>query len=90
MENTKLTEALNAFKKQYPNVTSSDIQAFIIGWQANEDAKTIPSEDVILDTIIDSVFIRGIELEYYRRNFTNEQSGLYDRLLKLFNIQKNK
>jgi hypothetical protein len=85
MENKKLNDAVVAFKKKYPMVTSADLQTFILGWQANDDAKIKPSEDEILDTIIDCVFIRGIELELYRRNFTNEQSGLYDALIKLFN-----
>lgn len=85
MENKKLNDAVTAFKKKYPMVTSADLQTFILGWQANEDTKSKPSEDEILDIIIDAVFIRGVELEYYRRNFTNEQSGLYDRLIELFN-----
>jgi len=85
MENKKLNDAVTAFKKKYPMVTSADLQTFILGWQANDEAKSKPSEDEILDTIIDSVLIRGVELEPYRRNFTNEQSGLYDRLIKLFN-----
>lgn len=29
----KLSTALKDFKKMYPNVTSVDIQTFIIGWQ---------------------------------------------------------
>jgi len=84
MENKRLNDAITAFKKKYPMITSADLQTFILGWQANDETKHKPSEDEVLDTIIDSVFIRGIELELYRRNFTNEQSGLYDRLIKLF------
>ena len=45
---------------------------------------TLPTEEQVLQTIFDCVFIRGIELEDYKRNFTNEQSGLYDALVKLF------
>ena len=45
---------------------------------------SLPTEEQVLQTIFDSVFIRGIELENYKRNFTNEQSGLYDALVKLF------
>ena len=45
---------------------------------------SLPSEEQVLKTIFDCVFIRGIELEDYKRNFTNEQSGLYDALVKLF------
>jgi hypothetical protein len=45
---------------------------------------SLPTEEQVLQTIFDCVFIRGIELEDYKRNFTNEQSGLYDALVKLF------
>jgi hypothetical protein len=45
---------------------------------------SLPTEEQVLKTIFDCVFIRGIELEDYKRNFTNEQSGLYDALVKLF------
>ena len=33
-QNENLTNALNEFKKQYPTVTSADLQTFILGWQA--------------------------------------------------------
>lgn len=45
---------------------------------------SLPTEEQVLKTIFDCVFIRGIELEDYERNFTNEQSGLYDALVELF------
>lgn len=45
---------------------------------------TTPTEEQVLKTIFDCVFIRGIDLELYERNFSNEQSGLYDSLVKLF------
>ncbi len=45
---------------------------------------SFPTEEQVLLTIFDCVFIRGIELEDYKRNFSNEQSGLYDALVKLF------
>lgn len=45
---------------------------------------SLPTEEQVLQTIFDCVFIRGIELEDYKLNFTNEQSGLYDTLVKLF------
>lgn len=44
----------------------------------------LPTEEQVLKVIFDCVFIRGIDLEDYKRNFTNEQSGLYDALVKLF------
>ena len=45
---------------------------------------SLPTEEQVLQTIFDCVFIRWIELEDYKRNFTNEQNGLYDALVKLF------
>jgi hypothetical protein len=49
-----------------------------------KDGLDFPSEEEVLRTIFDCVFIRGIDLEDFRRNFSNEQSGLYDALVKLF------
>jgi hypothetical protein len=46
---------------------------------------SLPTEDQVLQTIFDCVFIRGIELQDYKKNFTNEQCGLYNALVKLFN-----
>lgn len=46
--------------------------------------KYLPSEEQVLQTIFGRVDIRGIELEDYKRNFSNEQSGLYDALIELF------
>jgi len=45
---------------------------------------SLPTEEQVLQTIFDCVFIRGIELVDYKQNFKNEQSGLYDALVKLF------
>jgi hypothetical protein len=45
----------------------------------------LPTEEQVLNTIFDCVFIRGIELEDYRRNFSNQECKLYDRLVSLFN-----
>jgi len=45
----------------------------------------IPTEEQVLQTIFNCVFIRGIELEEYKHQFSNKQSGLYDALIKLFN-----
>lgn len=28
----KLSKALNEFRRRYPNVTSADLQTFVIGW----------------------------------------------------------
>jgi hypothetical protein len=48
------------------------------------ERKDVPTEEQVLQTIFDSVFIRGIELEDYKTNFSNEKSGLYDAIVKLF------
>lgn len=45
---------------------------------------TKPTEEEVLNTIFKNVFIRGIDLEVYRKEFENERSGLYDALVKLF------
>jgi len=45
---------------------------------------SLPTEEQVLQTIFDCVFIRGIDLEDYKQNFTDERSGLYDSLVKLF------
>lgn len=48
------------------------------------NVETLPTEEQVLQTIFNHVDIRGIDLEDYKRNFSNEQSGLYDALVKLF------
>lgn len=47
-----------------------------------------PSENEIINTIIDCVDISGIDLEDYRREFTEERSGLYSQLINLFEKSK--
>ena len=47
--------------------------------------KQLPTEKEVLQAIFDNVFIRGIDLTFYERNFSNKESGLYDILVKLFN-----
>lgn len=32
----ELSKALEKFRKQYPAITSADMQTFILGWQAAE------------------------------------------------------
>lgn len=44
----------------------------------------LPTEEQVLKTIFECVYIRGIDLKDYEREFSNEQSGLYDALVKLF------
>ena len=45
-----------------------------------------PTKKEVIDIIIENVFIRGIELEPFRRNF--EESGIYEELIKLFNKEE--
>jgi hypothetical protein len=45
---------------------------------------TLPTEDEIVDTILSCVDIRGIELEHYRRQFTDSRSGLITALNELY------
>jgi hypothetical protein len=75
----------------YPESVSVQ-QALLKVWNETEHEQlrigavsgSLPTEEQVLQTIFDCVFIRGIELEDYKRNFTNEQSGLYDAIVKLF------
>ena len=45
----------------------------------------LPTEREVLQAIFDNVFIRGVDLVDYERNFSNKESGLYDSIVKLFN-----
>lgn len=49
-----------------------------------ETTNVVPTEEEVLNTIFNSVSIRGIDLRDYERNFSNTESGLYDSLIKLF------
>lgn len=80
------------------NVSSEDIKKLQCSSCGNDEFHTtceqlkkekrkdqkVPTEDQVLQTIFNCVDIRGIDLCDYKRNFTNEQSGLYDALVKLF------
>jgi len=44
----------------------------------------LPTEQEIIDTILNCVDIRGVELEHYKREFTEERSGLITALHKLY------
>lgn len=69
---SELIHILEAYKNELGKLQLDDVN------------HSFPTEEQVLKTIFDCVFIRGIELEDYKRNFTNEQSGLYDALVKLF------
>lgn len=49
---------------------------------SNEELETIEHKKQVIDTIVNTVNIRGIELSDYRRNF--EESGIYEALTELF------
>ena len=57
--NNKLTEALNIFRKQYPSITSADLQTFILGWEACQkmiiENQLIPKDTINYDaTLVDN------------------------------------
>jgi hypothetical protein len=39
----KLSIALLEFREKYPNITSADLQSFILGWQAAEKSYSLPA-----------------------------------------------
>lgn len=63
------------------NKEVKDNKALHIG---SVSVSTLPTEDEIVDTILSCVDIRGIELEHYRREFTDSRSGLITALNKLY------
>lgn len=73
-------------KKKEPNFTWNDsIQKLNKLDKPVLKKHNLPTEDEIIDTIFNCVDIRGIELEPYRREFTEERSGLITALHKLYN-----
>jgi len=44
----KCTKALKEFQKQYPFVTSADLQTFILGFKAGEATVTVPKSAMII------------------------------------------
>ena len=77
MENKKLNDAVTTFKKKYPMVTSADLQTFILGWQANDEAKSNPSEEVIMKKNVNFTFVYESE-EETKRNKENVILSLTD------------
>lgn len=59
-----------------------------MGGQQNELTKKMPTEKEILDTIFRCVSIRGINLEDYKYQFENTNSGLYTALVELFSSKQ--
>jgi len=46
----RLLKALNDFKEKYPNVTSADLQTFIIGWnEASKDLFISEQRELLID-----------------------------------------
>ena len=49
----KTTDLLNKFLNQYPSVTSTDLQTFVLGMQArNEEVASLQAEIVSLNNIL--------------------------------------
>jgi hypothetical protein len=48
-----------------------------------------PTEQEIIDCIMNCVDIRGINLSDYRANFLNENSGLYDSIMNIIKLKNN-
>ena len=46
-ENERATEALKAFKQQYPGATSGDLQTFMLGWRSCEELRSLDSLDAL-------------------------------------------
>jgi hypothetical protein len=79
-----MKEQILKVAKDLEQGTITDIEAQTLLLGLFGVSGSLPTEEQVLQTIFDCVFIRGIELEDYKRNFTNEQSGLYDAIVKLF------
>lgn len=60
------------------------IEEEVLGSGQEEVDNTPPTDDQIIDAIIDNLFIRGIEMEFYRHEFSNQRSGIPDALRKVF------
>ncbi len=89
MKKQPLIEKLLTDKAEKNNTI--DLNAYALGLDdmhkalvLHDVSGSLPTEEQVLQTIFDCVCIRGIELEDYKRNFTSEQCGLYDALVKLF------
>lgn len=50
-----------------------------------KESPILPTNEDIISTIIENVFIRGIDLEDYKKEFSEERSGLPSAIRKLFN-----
>jgi hypothetical protein len=76
-----LSAYIDAVNRKETLVDISDEKIFVFPEEPKLKEK-IPTEDEVLKTIYDNVFIRGIDLEDYDYNF--RQSDLYINLCKLF------
>ena len=50
-----------------------------------KNIKNCPTQDDVINTIINNIYIRGIDLDLYKDNFKN---SVYVALCKLFNDNK--
>lgn len=60
-------------------VTNKDIENM-----HREIFENVPTEEEVLNTIINNIDIRGIDLEDYRFHLSSEKSNLYQALVTLF------
>lgn len=83
MSTQNFAEAVTAFIKQYPDLTSGDIQTFALGWQAcqnNELKKDVnvqipispEHQEQITKNLIDKDFLAGEALELHE--FLNSEN----------------
>lgn len=73
------TEALQAFRKQYPFVGSGDLQTFTLGWQARD-----PEVEELLRSITDLSQLFGDLLETHS-SYQRDESASYRRAKELLN-----
>jgi len=81
---TKQQETIHPALKSHNENSSDEIVKKTFGNDFIRETKNVPTENQILDTIMECVKIDRMELLIFREYFTNEKSGLYDALLKLF------
>ena len=90
-QDEKLAEALRKFQKQYPMVTSGDLQTFVLGWKAaveNSDSdKKLEIANTALEKISKSYSWFGSQqiaqkaikniTEYFKPSIEEEKSNLF-------------
>ncbi len=77
-DNELLSDAMEDYAKMYHEQQVKNCSIPLVS------VSNLPTEDEIIKTILNCVDIRGIELEYYRGEFTDDRSGLITALNKLY------